>query len=223
MQGALLGQKFNPYHDKLGKFASGGGGGAGEYKEFPDPIKLANLDDPEAYDKLSEDLEDKLTTTDFKATLPGTADALSLYTSYGFEPMNDNLRGKPLRAKTDFYTKDEAKEAISEIPKIDSLLANSHINQNVVVFRGVKGDAAKNVKAAAEGSLFQDKGYVSTSISKTIASGHGTTFKIRVAKGANAYFERAGFTGDEWELILPKNAVFKKIGPKELEYVGVGE
>ena len=113
--------------------------------------------------------------------------------------INGNLRGK-----TDsVYQSDKVK---TQIENIDSAISRGIVKDDIVTYRGVGKNylgmdlsSEEKVKQAI-GTRIEDPGYLSTSLSNTVAEdyGRGAVFEIKVPKGTHAaYVDFARDAADE--------------------------
>lgn len=158
-------------------------------------------------------------------------EAIAYYTSPEYAALNKSLRGdKPL-----------SEQSQRIVDNLDRLMSESHLAEDVTLFRGVRGKKVREqLDALLPGDTITDHGFVSTSVSKDVASsqadqGQKSTMVIRAPKGGNAVFpgehsynakefnEGGGKYDDAFEVMLPRKSQFKFIGKKgatyEFEYV----
>lgn len=100
--------------------------------------------------------------------------AISHYTGSGYGSMNGALRGgSPLSGQS---------------KELQDYLMTCSFPEDGVVYRGIKGEYAKHIKSAlVKGSIFQDKGFSSTSAKSDMgfnSEGTEMRMKIHVKKGA---------------------------------------
>lgn len=124
--------------------------------------------------------------------------ALTHYTSSAYVDINSHLRGggKPTEVMN------EMDEAFDKGPRVPA---------KTIVKRNIYGDKLFN--ELSEGTVFQDDGYVSTTIDKhnSVVSA-GYQLEIRVPKGAKGlYLAQISHYGSEQELLLPRGSQFKVI------------
>lgn len=149
--------RANPYHDKLGKFSSGGHGGHGEV-----------LTGQEAHDSVPKGLYKEGTLT------PEQTKAVKNYESGWFMVINNGLRNKNLN-ESDTKT----------VQQIDSAMDGSELPKPIQTYRGMF--AAKLVfgdsyDSDLSGFEWHDAGYGSTTTNKKLAK---ETFTLNGAEVAS--------------------------------------
>lgn len=250
-------KKYNPNQDRGedGKWTDGGGssgGGSSEEKKPKKPAKEPEKKPEKKPDKPKPEQpkqeEDNRNYQNFgtwnehmvadgmqrNAPKPTTSqhNAMEYYRDIsGNAQLNANLRnGKPLTS-----------EAASHAKELDSLLSQSKLEHDTMLYRGI-APSNPQAKIFAEqikngqmkpGSVLSDKGYASTTLDGGMANGKfaedgGVVFKIKAPKGSDGlYLNTASdkFVGgrydgefrDEKEVLLPRNSQYK-IG--KIEKVG---
>lgn len=144
----------------------------------------------------------------------GEVEALREYGSSS-NYINGNLRGK-----TDaVYRSEKVKK---QIKNIDSAISRGVIDDDIVTYRGVGKNylgldlsSEEKIKQAI-GTRIQDPGYLSTSLSNTVAEdyGRGAVFEIKVPKGTHAAY--VDFTRDSADELIE----FAEDGdPGNIEYL----
>lgn len=209
--------KFNPYHDKTGRFAAKPGGEVGPFEDF------GSLRDFNQQYSVHQRLYDVWGGWR-KSTTPREKEAVDEYAgNAAYKVINDSLRSGG-----------DGGRLSRTVDLIDSALAKSSAPGDVVVYRGISKRVAKMLGDASEGSLIIDRGFVSTSVSSGVSDRYtgkrGTTVAIEVPYGSRAgYADALNWSVEhmrEMEVLLPRNSVFrvKKSdgGRIVLEYVGTG-
>lgn len=166
--------------------------------------------------------------------------ALHDYAVADYRFINGELRGR-LEEEVHRYNEGEGYEAVhlsevraesqSQIRMMDRALDGAQVPRDVIAYRGVDAEA---VKALEVGDVFDDHGYVSTTLSREIAErfkayvedregGQGAVVEVRVPAGTQgAYLSRLpGFLAQERELLLARGLQYKVVGvnPLVLEVV----
>ncbi len=139
--------------------------------------------------------------------------ALDSYKGASYGRINGDLRGLQDLSKYLQPTPRGPTVTIqSLVDGLDTAVAKAAVEENIVVHRAV---TASGVPAEV-GAVFTDRGYVSTSLRsafETMPSGT-RLLDIRIPKGANVISPRGlGVVDLEFELILPRDSVFRVIGP----------
>lgn len=138
---------------------------------------------------------------------------LEEYREKSFRSINGALRG--FRSK-DQFIKDS-------IETMDGCFDNFHLNHDIELYRGINVDAGKFFQDLKEGEIYEDKGYVSTSVSKTVSQDRfgsqgasPVSLVIKAKKGQKAIpMENLGdestrrHYGGEFEFLLPRSSRFK--------------
>jgi hypothetical protein len=96
---------------------------------------------------------------------------------------------------------------------LDSIIDRHTTNHHTHVWRGVGVDMHHHMENIKRGDTFQDKGFVSTSMSPRVASNFADSDRLRkhhiihinIPTGSKAY----GARGREHEVILPRNSKFR--------------
>lgn len=135
--------------------------------------------------------------------------SLTFYANYGYEQVNDYLRGK---GKFTGIALEDSKSAASDIDKI---LSNSPLQEDVVVYRGVGEKFFNRLKV---GKTFKDKAFISTTLVRGRLEpgfhkgelGFDTELIIKVPSGTGAYYIGNNFIqGNEYELLLERGLRFE--------------
>lgn len=147
---------------------------------------------------------------DFRKTLTESElFQLREYKRFGFKRMNSALRSG--------YIFDDTKEIINAFKKAPGLPEHTRL------FRGVARDALpKNIEI---GDVIVDKGFVSTSLSSSLAREFGgTIIEILAPKGTPGIFMDY-FGSSEWEVLLPNKSMFRVVSVESrrivVEWIGV--
>lgn len=137
--------------------------------------------------------------------------ALDWYTEDGYKRINPFLRGRAKgseRVKETINILDAAFEAVTPLKK------------EIVVYRGVGKNFPKD--KIIPGKRFKDPAFISTSLRKRVAeydfsSLEGFLFQIKVKRGQKILGVTRGnaYSGEEAEVILPRNTVFRVAGIHE--------
>ena len=156
--------------------------------------------------------------------------ALDDYKGGGYREINGYLRTGSTKSSTS-----PASELQKKVAALDGLMSGSNLAEDAVLYRGFKPPQGFDFDGMRD-FVFEDKGFVSTSVDKRIAGGDfasgrgGVLFKIRARKdtkaiavesrlglGADGYGE-----GSETEVLLPRGTVFRFTGSVSEETVTVG-
>lgn len=221
--------KFNPYHDARGRFASADSAATFTYKpgasaahdraiarekerhgaaETPKTTtdKPKELKTEKDYDEFASHYKgwEKSLTTEEK-------NAVARYQSESFG-FNEKLRHGSYDGG---YGGDQATD--KEYAALDAALSKSTIHQSVTVHRAISDADALGDLNKLVGKTITDKGYASTSLSRSAAEdyGEGIICKINVPKGSKAAYisnitdsKGKDFT-DNREILLPRDSHFK--------------
>lgn len=138
-------------------------------------------------------------------------EALRVYSGPRHRLINDHLRGD----------EDHGAEVFHHVRALDRALAKCPVGRDLVVYRGIDGDAAARLRAAnlAVGDRFGDGAFVSTSADplscRLFASWPpgGLILRIGVKAGSTA-IDMAPFSEhpDEREYLLPRDTLFEVTG-----------
>lgn len=204
--------------DDDGKFGSGDGGGSSKDDDSPtDDDELQEMMDnytgSEEYASEAENIMSK-DQKEYSEGLSETEfEAVKDYTGLGYQDVNKALRGAPPPPLTGDLLAENLERA-NMINK--AILSSPAIDEPVTVFRGVNAKGSEFYDLAV-GDVYQDSGVVSTSFSKSIATGFGGSasgeekvlLQIDVKKGSQALIGSNFSTHNEYELMLPSNTQFK--------------
>jgi hypothetical protein len=140
--------------------------------------------------------------------------AVEVYTWSGYARINGGLRKAP--DEISVGNKNHIRNLNSAIAK------GKPTDIDVIGFRGVGGPVAAQMKP---GTVFADKGFVSTSFSHSVAesfapsggrAGTGKVLEIHIPKGSRGvYVGRVVPARSEMEFLLPRNARFRIDGTSE--------
>lgn len=210
---------YNPNHDKDGRFGAGGAG-----RGFNPSGRSVS---PESANKhITKNYSDTSFTPDEEASVHN-------YTGSQFAAVNKNLRtgwqyGEDGQISADLKeflgetggTPSRNARLKSDIKNLKSLTMKNSLKQDTVLFRFA--DMNRDFKV---GDAFNDKGFASTSLSKSVAeemldrsTRSKNILKVNARKGTNGVFPRAvGVNNPEAEFILHDNTTYKvaKVSPKE--------
>ena len=143
-------------------------------------------------------------------------DSLALYKGNAYRKINAYLRGGS--------ASDEVKQMVANI---DAALDGATLTRDVILYRGLAGEAVAELANSEIGSVVQMSGFSSTTTSRRIAVGFsGTTDKYRdsglirilARKGSHALdldrYHAGGGSGSnvENEVLLPRGARFRLVG-----------
>jgi hypothetical protein len=151
-----------------------------------------------------------------KSLTPGEKFAINAYTGGGYESINAELR----QGKTPAMTSGKTPEVIAGM---DSALAKGAAPHALTVFRGVKGDYAESLVAAAQsGGEVSDPSFMSTTLSEKAVGKFArrkdltnAVVRIEVPEGARgAYTDVVADTGEaEW--VMPRGMKLQLSGAKQ--------
>ena len=194
--------KFNPYHDKGGRFASGGSGGD----------RLSDLGNEE-----SAVQEGKAWVSSLNAGEHASVESHTFWST----GLNETLR-RGNKEETSRYQK--------RIDGLDTALTKATTTKDYVVYRGeARPGLGKELKGST-GKLMTDRAYGSTTMSEYKAGkfaalaqrSRGSTetaiYEIRVPKGAHAaWLHQVSVYAKEpeHELLLPRNSVYHVVSVVE--------
>jgi hypothetical protein len=102
-----------------------------------------------------------------------------------------------------------------QVKNIDTALARNPTKEAFVTYRGIgHGDHGPALRDAPIGSIFKDKGYLSTSVGDR----WGGTYKLRihVPPGVPTAYHPGGTHPQEQEILLPRDTVMVKTGEGEV-------
>ena len=173
-----------------GRFSSGGGGG----QSVPSEMSKSDVDD--LFDELEEGV----------SSLPERLGSeISGYVGDDARRINGILRRRETPSKED----------VRKIRKIDESIDGVWSTRESVLFRGIeKGVWDRHFGDLTVGSKFLDRGYQSTSTSRSIAEGFGDggILAIKTKKGQNML--PVGGIG-EMEILLPRKMKMRVVGVHE--------
>lgn len=132
--------------------------------------------------------------------------ALKSYGDGGYSTINSSLRGIG-------YSQSSA--GLSKAAAIDNAMLRTPTKEPITVYRGFSdghGTYATQIINAPVGSLFRDKGFMSTSVSSSSAFNGTVTLKIDVPEGVPSVFKPGNQYPHEAELLLPSNTTLEKTG-----------
>lgn len=140
--------------------------------------------------------------------------ALRTYQSHAAEEWNRGLRHDIPLEQTNL-TLDQLQRVKKAQPKLDEMMEESALATSVRVWRGVKDHDGALAAKLKKGTVFEDKGYVSTAterdVAEQFAGGSGLVFDIEVPKGEQGLVPTrwSGRFLEEWELLLPRGSKFE--------------
>jgi hypothetical protein len=128
---------------------------------------------------------------------PEEASAITHYKGSGYIPINKSLyQGGPQP---------------SSIAQLDQAIAKHTLVQDMILWRGIKGNQAAHLKTLNVGDTFGNKGFSSTSsthtVSRGFASSGGVLIKIEAKAGQKGY--PYGFHDTEKEYLLPRGLKYR--------------
>lgn len=231
--------KANPYHDEAGRFsdhagakfvslwgkknivaATSGGSTSGNTKPKANNVGLLKpavdtrtyVEDAHTYPEFREHHEKQIT----KLTKPQRT-AVYQYTGSAYGPMNSKLRGQPSYGDYDTGTL---------IKNMDAALEKSTVGKDVVVGRRLS--LHKELQHLLDthpeklvGTVYTDKGFMSTTSSSFGVTGSTIALAISVKKEAKGlYVDSISQFKGEQELILPRDSKFLVTKVEETESYG---
>ena len=216
--------KFNPNHDEAGRFASA------DYNNLADWYKeeskmFSSQTEQELY------MMDKLYSQRLKgfteAAHPEFSGAISAYESSISYNLNEALRDPQISEDGFQGTIDLLDKAINTAPAL---------SQELIAYRGVKGNGLKFFETLKVGDTYQDTAYTSTSIDPGVAQQFGSSsidglvFRMKLPVGTKGIFPAGyhepmyGWTPSttEAEFLMPRNSKFTVVAKRgkvwDLEY-----
>lgn len=169
--------------------ASSGKAGSSGARSFQE------VDDDSIFDPSVEKWRDNITSAELDATIEYTGSA---YTSIN----------NALRKDTGYY-----KDTINEI---DKSISKFNLKQDIIVYRGVSSAAFDGGVIPEVGTILQDKGFMSTTVRKSVASDFdkGYILKINVpkGKGRGAYVKSISNYPNEHEFLMKRSSKLKVTG-----------
>ncbi len=132
----------------------------------------------------------------------GETNALLSYSGVGYTSINQGLRDS------------KGTKVTARIAKMDDAFAKAPaLEQDIVVARGTSSGGGRWAKLKT-GDVFQDHGFVSTSVNSGKAFSGSTQIKIRVPKGSKGIFmnELLSEHSNEREYLLPRSSKFRITG-----------
>lgn len=142
-------------------------------------------------------------------------DAVRFYKGSGYEDMNHALR----------YGQELEHYQQTALDNLNSMFAKTRLEKDLMTYRGTgNGSWSEKLKV---GSIFEERGVMSTSISKGVADNFGrkVQFRIRVPAGSRAVYADMipGVpNGGERELLLPPGTKLRIVGEKTEPNTGWG-
>lgn len=185
-------------------------------------------DNEDTYSELYEKLDARYTPY-LEDNWDNGGEAVSVYAGDAYMAINSKLRGtKPDAAMLGYGSDDMAEyeefaaEAVEFIPAMDKAFKKAKPTpSNMVVFRAAPPEFVQG--SQNYGDVFQDKGFVSTSLDSSFGETNG--YAIAVPKGSKGLFiAEVAPNPEEAEFLLPRDSKFKYIGKDGgrtwLEYLG---
>lgn len=174
-----------------------------------------NIDPREADSFFGSEWDNSLSTAEKVAVFDYAGDA--------YKAINPALwnSGGNLSRISDSLTTSSGENVKKEINDIDSALAKGILKQNIVVYRGDRGDIFQNADAASinrmKGRTFQNMGYSSASITQDSAVQQRYMYRIVVPKGRGrgAFIRNQSPHYTEHEYLIKRNAKYKIKGATE--------
>jgi hypothetical protein len=187
---------------------------------FKDEIKVFASDtDKEVY--FMEKLFSQRLAGFTELAYPEFSTAISFYESRGGYDMNEALRDPQISDDGYKSTIDSLDKAIETAPAL---------SEELVAYRGVKGNGLDFFEKLKVGDVYEDKGYTSTTIDAGVAQQFGgvqpyydgLVFRMKLPAGTKGIFPAGyhepmyGWTPSttEAEFLLPRNAKFKVVGQR---------
>jgi hypothetical protein len=133
--------------------------------------------------------------------------AVKSYASSGYVDTNKTLRGEP---KPRYREVDTAKVA-SDIAGLDAAMAKGRLAQETTLYRGTSMFILDNPTV---GTVFQDKGFLSTGRAEAAIKQHSRDAMLRITapKGTHAIDVKSVTGGRENEILLPRGTKLKVTG-----------
>lgn len=140
--------------------------------------------------------------------------AVRRYQGGAFVDFNDYARTGALDPGSSFTSKTQA---VEQMHALDRAINKGSVPHDVLVYRGVKSGEREGVTGVLEpGATIRDKGFSSTSISRTTAKEFGSVlYEIEVPKGTHAAFVPGDGPLKESELLLGRNSAFKVLSTRQ--------
>lgn len=138
-------------------------------------------------------------TTNVKLT-PAEINAVEYYSSIGYQPINKGLR----KGRKNFGALEK-----KSISGLDRVVSRSKLTKDVKVYRGVDGDFHSQLMDMVEGTILHDKGFMSTTPSRMVASNFGGVIEIVAKRGQNAAYT-GRWSGDK-EVLFPRGTKLRLV------------
>jgi hypothetical protein len=140
--------------------------------------------------------------TKHSAIEPHEAEAISSYKGSGYSTLNSYLYENGGKV---------AAHHAAKVKAIDSAIQKHTLNEDQVLYRGIKGSIADKLKALGPGDSWTAHGFNSTSSGfqtpNSFAGNNGVILRIEAKAGQKAY--PFGFADYEKEILLPRGVNFK--------------
>lgn len=200
---------------------------------FKDEIKVFA-----SYGERMSYLEETLSSQRLKGftemAYPEFSGAISLYESSRGDDINEALRDPQI-------SEDGYKSTIDSLDKAMSIAPP--LSEELIVYRGVKGEGLNFFTSKQVGDVYEDKGYTSTSIAPDVAQqfaqkfgyadpkNDGLVFRMRIPAGSKGIFPSGyhepmyGWKPDstEAEFLMPRGSKFKIVAKRgkvwDIEFV----
>ena len=230
-------RKFNPYHDARGRFSTANGSASFTYSPGKSKAhdlaiqrekkRQAAIDAKQKKNPVKKPSKPKELTTEKefdqhakkyekweKSLDKAEREVIGRYQTESFA-FNHKLRnGDPADYDVAAFGKPATAQ---EYKAMDSALAKSKVQDDVVVYRAISDKNALGDLSKLTGATITDNGYASTSLNKDMAImyGDGILCKINVKKGASGAYisgieDNSGQSfKDNREILLPRGAKFK--------------
>ena len=186
-----------------GTSKAGGGGGSKPFQVITDAITFKDdgtLDSQ--VNKVAHNIAWRKNLT------PDEVSGVSYYTGSGYHAINDGLRSKDGIKKGSYA--EQAEKGLA------SAMSKATLDKPITVYRGSSADLLGGANTVAEiqklvGGTVHDKGYVSTSVSKSGTFGGEVAYKIIVPAGSGhgAYVRKISGLKGEKEYLLNKGSTFR--------------
>lgn len=137
--------------------------------------------------------------------------SIGSYSGDGYSGINGLLRHEMTEKMVDAWNQSERYSIQDMIGNIDAALDGFTLSEPIKVYRTCEKDVLASLKLES-GSIFEDQGYVSTSIlQEKVASGNiFMEISVPAGTGHGAWInELSGASDEEYEYLLPRGSVFE--------------
>lgn len=148
--------------------------------------------------------------------------AVKAYSGHEYREINSFMRGEKMSEAA-------KKRVVETAVQLDRAIDKAKFNENVVLFRkvstysGAPAGWVQEMRGLKVGQVFEEKGYVSTSLLKSNWSGD-IQFVIRASKGQRGLYMNAKIGGSgslsrypsEQEVLLPRGSKFRVLSVKDV-------